>query len=123
MGIDGIGKKPPTGTDGPTGAAGAGAAPKTGATFEVPETSAAGAASAASAVDASSPLARLRAGEIDVNAYVDLKVDEATKHLGPMPASDLADIKSLLREKLVSDPGLVDLVRQSTGHAPAVPED
>lgn len=120
MGIDGIGKKPPTGTDGPTGAAGAGAAPKTGATFEVPETSAAG---AASAVDASSPLARLRAGEIDVNTYVDLKVDEATKHLGPMPASDLADIKSLLREKLVSDPGLVDLVRQSTGHAPAVPED
>ena len=120
MGIDGIGKKPPVGNDALGGAAGAGSAQKTGATFEVPE---ARGVSATEQVDATSPLARLRAGEIDVNQYVDLKVDEATKHLSAMPPTDLADIKALLREKLVSDPGLADLVRHSTGQTPSIPEE
>lgn len=121
MGIDGIGKKPPIGTDGLGGvgtAGGVGATEKTGATFEV---GAAQSTTATSGVDPTSPLARLRAGEIDVNQYVDLKVDEATRHLGAMPATDLADIRSLLREKLVSDPGFADLVQQSTGHGPPSP--
>ena len=100
-----------------------GPAEKTGATFEVTGPEGAHATKGASGVDPSSPLGRLRAGDIDVNGYVDLKVDEATRHLGAMPASDLADLKSLLREKLVSDPGFADLVQQSTGHAPAIPED
>lgn len=120
MGIDGIGKKPPVGPD---AAGGVGGAQKTGATFEVPSSDATKGVSATTHVDATSPLARLKAGEIDVNQYVDLKVDEATKHLGAMPPSDLADIKSLLREKLVSDPSMADLVRQSTGHTPSIPEE
>jgi hypothetical protein len=118
MGIDGIGKKPPAGNDALGGAGGVGPAQKTGASFEVPETR--GVAGAAN-VDATSPLSRLRAGEIDVNQYVDLKVDEATQHLSAMAPSDLADIKALLREKLVSDPGLVDLVRHSSGQTPSMP--
>lgn len=125
MGIDGIGKKPPIGTDGLGGAGGVGSAQKTGATFEVPATTTTPTQSTQSTtgVDPTSPLGRLRAGEIDVNQYVDLKVDEATTHLGAMPPTDLADIKSLLREKLVSDPELASLVQQSTGHTPTVPEE
>lgn len=122
MGIDGIGKKPPIGTDGLGGAGGVGSAQKTGATFEVPATTTTQSAQS-TGVDPTSPLGRLRAGEIDVNQYVDLKVDEATTHLGAMPPTDLADIKSLLREKLVSDPELASLVQQSTGHTPTVPEE
>jgi hypothetical protein len=120
MGIDGIGKKPPVGSDALGGTDALGGAQKTGAKFEVPETQ--GVTGAAN-VDATSPHSRLRAGEIDVNQYVDLKVDEATQHLSAMPPSDLADIKALLREKLVSDPGLVDLVRHSTGQTPSIPEE
>lgn len=120
MGIDGIGKKPPAAPD---TTAGAGPTEKTGATFEVPGTQAPERVRATSQVDATSPLARLEAGEIDVNAYVELKVDEATKHLGAMPPTDLADLKSLLREKLVSDPSMADLVRQSTGQTPTIPEE
>jgi hypothetical protein len=112
MGIDGIGKKPPVGTDA------LGGAQKTGAKFEVPETQS---VTGTAHVDATSPLSRLRAGEIDVNQYVDLKVEEATQHLSAMPPSDLADIKALLREKLVSDPGFADLVRHSTGETPSIP--
>jgi hypothetical protein len=126
MGIDGIGKKPPVAPDVASGAGGVSGATKTGATFEVtPKDSAHGAHAAqqAGALDASSPLARLRAGEIDVDGYLDLRVDEATKGLEGLPPTDLADLKSMLREKLVSDPGLRDLVQQATGHAPAVPED
>jgi hypothetical protein len=120
MGIDGIGKKPPVGNDALGGAGDVGSAQKTGARFEVPE---ARDVTGAADVDATSPLARLRTGEIDVNQYVDLKVDEATQHLSAMPPSDLADIKALLREKLVSDPSLADLVRHSTGQTPSIPEE
>jgi hypothetical protein len=121
MGIDGIGKGgklPPTG-----GTEGVGSTSKTGATFEVEGAKPTDATSATQHVDATSPLARLKAGEIDVNGYVDLKVDEATKGLQGLPPTDLADLKSMLREKMVSDPGLADLVHQATGHVPSPPEE
>ena len=70
-----------------------------------------------------SPLARLRSGEIDVNGYVDIKVDEATKGLQGVPSADLAEIKSVLRDQLRSDPGLVDLVRSVSGKSPSPPEE
>jgi hypothetical protein len=73
--------------------------------------------------DAMTPLARLRAGEVDVHGYVDLKVDEATKSLKGFPPAELAEIKSVLRDQLRSDPGLADLVRTATGKMPSPPED
>lgn len=91
--------------------------------FSVERPAAAQATEAAGPVDASSPLARLRAGEIDVNGYADLKVEEATKGLKGLSASELGDIRSLLKEQLVSDPGLVDLVRTATGKVPSAAED
>lgn len=120
MGIDGIGKKPPVGVDAGGGIA---PAPKTGATFEVGGAEPNAPVGGLDAVDASSPLARLRAGEIDVEQYVDLRIDEAMHALQGMPPSDITAIRGLLREKIVSDPTHLDLVRQATGQTPAIPED
>jgi hypothetical protein len=74
-------------------------------------------------VDATSPLARLRAGEIDVDGYVDLKVDEATRGLEALPPSELAEIKKVLRDQLATDPALGDLLRTATGKVASEPED
>jgi hypothetical protein len=65
----------------------------------------------------------LRAGEIDVDAYVEHKVDESTAHLSGMPAAGLKEIRSALRQRLYSDPMLADLVRTATGQASPPPRD
>ncbi len=77
----------------------------------------------AEAVDKTSPLERLRAGEIDVNGYVDLKVDQATQHVAGLSPEDFGELKRILREQMVTDPELVDLVRQATGKVPEPPPD
>ena len=136
MAIDRIGKGaglPPT-PEG-AGAGGAGGASKTDATFKVDRsdptsaTSATGATGATNAtqaaggVDPTSPLGRLRAGEVDVHGYIDLKVDQATSALKGLSAAELDEIKSVLRDQMKSDPGLADLVRTATGKMPTPPED
>lgn len=82
-------------------------------------------AGAANAVEKSAPtpLERLRAGEIDVERYLDLKVEAATAHLEGIPAAQLESIRSSLRQRLSSDPALAALVKQATGHAPPPPKD
>lgn len=77
----------------------------------------------ADAVESSSALARLRRGEIDVNSYVDAKVAEATHGLEGLSPAELDAIRKVLRDQVATDPALVDLVRQSTGKAPSIPED
>jgi hypothetical protein len=61
----------------------------------------------------SSPLARLRRGEIDRDGYLDAKICEATAH-SPLPASDLPWIRSVLRELCETDPILVPLIKRIT---------
>lgn len=73
--------------------------------------------------DATSPLARLRAGEISVDGYVDLKVDEATKGLVGLSPAELQDIKKVLRDQMATDPALVDLVRAATGSSATEPSE
>jgi hypothetical protein len=124
MGIDRIGKggAPPPSPD----ASGVDKTTKPGAVdkpFSVERSGHPAQVEATRGVEATSPLARLRAGEIDVEGYLDSKVDEATKALHGLPAEDLADIKSVLRDQLASDPGLVDLVRSATGQVPKPPQD
>lgn len=75
------------------------------------------------ATQTASPLARLRAGEIDVNGYVDLKVEAATQKLHGLNKAELDTIKKALREQIASDPALVDLVRTATGKVPSAPEE
>jgi hypothetical protein len=66
------------------------------------------------AASAESPLGRLRAGDISLEVYLDLKVDEATLHLAAMPSAQLESVRALLRKKLAEEPELRELVRRAT---------
>lgn len=116
MGIDRIGK------GGQVPVPEAGQPTKVGATFDVREGQPARAVEAASGAEAT-PLARLRAGQIDVDTYVDLKVEDATSRLTGLTDAELADIRKLLRDQMATDPALVELVRAAGGAAPSLPED
>jgi phosphoserine phosphatase len=59
-----------------------------------------------------SPLERFRAGEIDLETYLDLKVDEATAHLVGLPAEQLEHVRSALRAEIAETPELRELVRE-----------
>ena len=66
-------------------------------------------------VTATAPLDRLKAGEIDVDSYLDMRVEQATAHLaGRVDPEQLGFIRSSLRAQLEQDPALVDLVRRAT---------
>ncbi len=127
MGIDGIGKgggAPPT--TGGLPDAGAGPAEKTGKTFQIdpaadpgkaqPGSGSAGVAGVGTV--GTGPLERLRAGEIDLDGYLDLKLDEATAHLPELTPADRDPIREMLRARLAGDPMLRDLVQQATGREP-----
>lgn len=131
MAIDRIGKGAGLpATPGPE-TSGTGAPAKTGATFKVDRPEAAelvdvaGSAERAGGVrqTGATPLERLRAGEVDVNGYIDLEVDKATSGLKGLPVAELDEIKSVLRDQMKTDPGLADLVRTATGSMPTPPED
>jgi hypothetical protein len=120
MGIDRIGKGAPPPpppkevTDSPR-------ATETGRAFEVNKPAPTGQAAPVQATHTA--LDRLRAGEIDLDRYLDLKVDEATTHLRALPPAQLDAVKRTLRERIATDPTLVDLVRTATGAAPPPPQD
>jgi hypothetical protein len=122
MGIDRIGKG---GAATPPEVGGTDKATKTGAVDKAFSVDRADRAKEAAPVDASqaaSPLAQLKSGAIDVEQYLDLKVEHATMSLDAMPARELAEIKKVLREQLASDPLLVDMVKSATGKVPSTPE-
>ena len=118
MGIDRVGKS----GGAPTPASGAEDASKaTGVSksFEAHVEDAAGKSVERARGAASTPLERLRAGEVDVHGYIDLKVEEATAHLQGLNATELDAVRKMLREELAGDPGLAELVRRATGQLPA----
>ena len=132
MGIDKIGKN--AGVQDTTGAgASEGAAPVERSFAEVHAektarsdgtgASATAGASAADATAGTSPLERLKAGQLDVDGYVDARIDQATQGLKGLGASQLTSIRMVLREQMLTDPGLSDLVRQATGQAAKAPEE
>jgi hypothetical protein len=121
--IDRIGKggaPPPV-----TGTQGTPAAEKTGKTFEVGNAQEASKTQQATPVGAvePSPLDQLKAGKIDFDGYLDLKVKEATTHLHGLAPSQIDSIRSMLRDRMATDPELLDLVKQATGHVPSIPEE
>jgi hypothetical protein len=117
MAIDGIGRKGPPAPPAPGGPSGPPKADKTGRAFEVSRSAPPPAAGSVEVRPAA--LDRLRKGEIDVDGYVDAKVTEATAHLGPLPAARLAEIRAALRDRVLSDPTLADLVRTAAGSVPS----
>ncbi|HEY8041757.1 MAG TPA: hypothetical protein VIF15_18260 [Polyangiaceae bacterium] len=121
MGIDSIGKKGPPAPPPPAETGGPSRSAETGRPFEVPKPAPAPPANAV--VPAPTALERLRAGELDVNGYVEVKVNEATAHLAALPPAEIEGIRAALRERLNSDPTLVDLLRTATGAAPTPPRD
>jgi hypothetical protein len=114
MAVDRIGKGgPPVETPKVEGGKPAGAADRT---FEVR------AEKAQAAAPIGSPaLEQLRAGKLDLEGYLKVKLDEATAHLHGLPAAELDVIRRALRERLASDPALVELAQKATGHAPPAP--
>jgi hypothetical protein len=130
MGIEGIGKggTPPVAPAGP-GEVSRAPAPDAVRPFEGPGAAVPAepgpAETGAARVGAAAPseaLGALRSGAIDLDGYLDRKVDEATAHLGPLPAADLVRLRAALRERLATDPTLVDLVKSATGSLPHVPD-
>lgn len=109
MSIDGIGKKGGAAGIAPS-ATGPTAAAKGAFTLEenapVASTQASGAA------------AEVRAGRMSLDAYLDVRVNEATEHLQKLAPNDLQMIKGLLRDQLKNDPALADLVKSATGALP-----
>jgi hypothetical protein len=72
------------------------------------------------AATAVSPAEQVRGGELSLDAYLDLRVQEATRHLeGRLGPGDLARIQRTLREQLATDPALQALVKSATGLAPS----
>jgi hypothetical protein len=62
---------------------------------------------------------RLTRGELDVDSYLDARVDEAIAPLaGKLPADRIAWLRGMLRDQLVTDPVLSERVRQATGREP-----
>lgn len=123
MGIDRIGKGggvPPQGAGGATGPS---RSEGTGKTFEVDKTGASAPTTSVQATSGTSPLAELKAGRLSLDGYLDAKVHEATAHLEGMPPAKLETLKSMLRERLASDPTLTELVTQATGHVPTPSEE
>ena len=61
------------------------------------------------------PLEKLRAGTINLEGYLDVKVQEATMGMAGLPPAQVDAIRSALRERLSTDPTLTDLIRMATG--------
>ncbi|MCS6900997.1 MAG: hypothetical protein RMJ98_14540 [Myxococcales bacterium] len=66
-----------------------------------------------------SPAEQVRRGDLSLDAYLDLRVQEATRHLeGHLGPGDLARIQRTLREQLATDPALQALIKGATGVTP-----
>jgi hypothetical protein len=66
------------------------------------------------------PAERVRAGELSMNDYIDLRVNEATQHLeGKLGPNDLSSIRGMLREQMLVDPAIQDMIKAATGSFPA----
>jgi hypothetical protein len=114
MPVDGIGKPPSIPPPGGTPATSGAGAPS-GESFRLGTEAPSGVTGG--------DLARLERGEIGLDAYLDARVGEATKHLeGRLARAELEYVQKTLRAELESDPVLVELVRRATGRTPGTRE-
>ncbi len=109
MGIDGIGKP------GPPVAPTSGSVTPTPAVEHPPFAVSTGEARAVSAPDPQGALEQLRAGTISLDRYLDIKVHDATATMPGLAPAQADRVRAALRERLSTDPTLIDLVRKATG--------
>lgn len=108
MGIDPIGKPP--GTDKAVDAATAG---KPGAFNRALE---AGGSEQARGSDSVELIDQLERGEIDVERYLQVRVDQSVAHLESVLTPEQLDlVKQRLHEQMRTDPVLIELTRRATG--------
>ena len=70
-----------------------------------------------------SPAEQVRQGQLDLQTYLDAHVQKATSHLeGKLGEADLNRIRDFLREQLLTDPALQELVQRATGQLPSSQE-
>jgi hypothetical protein len=120
MAIDGIGQG--SGAPKVGGAAISTVGGPDGTHFELP-TEAADRASGAEGTKGADLLDRVQRGEVRLDAYLDVRVDDAVGHLeGKLSPEQLEFVKEELREQLRSDPVLMELVRRTTGQSPQADE-
>jgi hypothetical protein len=66
----------------------------------------------------SGPLERFRAGEIDLEAYLDLKVQAAMSHLEGLTPGQRDDARAILRAEIATEPALRELLLRATRREP-----
>jgi hypothetical protein len=74
----------------------------------------------AESVGATTPLEQLQRGEIDVEHYLDVRVDSAVRPFeGRVSDAQLEFMKDSLRDALSNDPVVVELLRRTTSAIPS----
>lgn len=67
----------------------------------------------------SESLQKLKRGEMSLDSYLDERAEEALAHVkGRIPNETLENLRFVLRERLRSDPVLIEMVRRTTGLVP-----
>jgi hypothetical protein len=62
---------------------------------------------------------KVKRGEMSLDEYLDERAEEGLAHLkGKVADSTLETVRFVLREKLRTDPGLVEAVKRATGMTP-----
>ncbi len=114
MAIDRIGKPPISGTPGSVGAPDS-ALGASKAEFALESPASAVGSQRAESVDGGL-LAQVQSGQITREQYLDLRVDDAVKHLSDKLSPENVDvIRTTLREQLSTDPLLIAMARRAVG--------
>ncbi|MGC4068846.1 MAG: hypothetical protein QM784_30220 [Polyangiaceae bacterium] len=62
---------------------------------------------------------KVKAGEMTLDEYIEHRIEEASSHLrGKVPSETLENLKFVMREKIRTDPLLVEAVHRATGITP-----
>lgn len=65
---------------------------------------------------------KVKSGEMSLDEYLESRTEEALLHIkGKIPDETFENIRYILREKIRTDPLLVEAVRRSTGKTPSAP--
>ena len=68
--------------------------------------------------------AKFKSGELDINGYIEARIDHAMAHLSSTTsAARTEEIRAVLRNTIETDPGLIDLVERVTGQKYVAPNE